>query len=319
MDSPANAVGDSFLNTCFETSPFFDFVGNYIVQLFVWTEPYPLLVLLLIVLVILPSIFRYPSKDSYLKISRIYNSTRLGLMSILHQVCYSYTVVTPLGFFVNLPLPCSHTSTYGQYNDPEFPDSLTTAASLFVFSVARYSHVSLRISLPVCTVFLTILILCFISLNVSVLHAVSGLCISYILHFLHLHMFFKWLHYENAFLTVFGVAAMVYGSVVHEIPWERSFLYSWFSFVSIAINEMMLVRYHLSRGGFRAIERPGDLNWAAEMSHAESIRLLNSEQEDRFTDHLTSDFVTSAVALTIFFIGQVVRFLLNPDFFTPNT
>jgi hypothetical protein len=318
MEFAANAIGDSWLNTCFETSPFFDFMGDYILPFFVWTEPYPLLVLLLIVLVVLPSIFRFPSKDSYLKISRIYTSTRLGVMSILHQVCYSYTVAMPLSLFVKQPFPCSHSSTFDRYPAPQYPDALTIAASIFVFSVVRYSHLSWKISVPVCTVFLTILMICFVCLNTSVFQILSALCISYILHFAHLHMFFKWLHWENAFLALFAVAGMLYAIFVSEWPWELPLLYLWFAFVSLVINEMILIRYHLSRGGFRSIERPCDLNWAAEMSHAESIRLLNSEQEDRFTDHLASDFVTSAVALSVFFVGQVVRFLLNPSFFISN-
>jgi hypothetical protein len=92
----ANNVGDSFLNKCYEKSPFFAdlLVGLSLPAVFGWTESYPLIILLLVLLIILPSIFTRTS--SFLKISRIYDTSRLGLISVFHQCCYSYSVATPL-------------------------------------------------------------------------------------------------------------------------------------------------------------------------------------------------------------------------------
>jgi hypothetical protein len=85
-DAVGNNVGDLFLNKCYETVHFFDVLSeaHSRLALFGWSESYPLLILLLVLLIILPSIFA--STTSRLKISRIYDVTRLGLMSILHQV-----------------------------------------------------------------------------------------------------------------------------------------------------------------------------------------------------------------------------------------
>jgi hypothetical protein len=188
------------------------------------------------------------------------------------------------------------------------------SASLFVFSVVRYSHIDPKISIPVGGIFLALALGSFVTLNTSIFQILSSFCFSYILHMMHIHIPFRFLHLENGALLIFGIMGMVSASLFYHFPWQASFLESWFSFVVILIDEMMLIRYHMSRGGFRAIERPKDITWAVDTLHAETIRLLTSEQEEMFSDHLNSDFVTSAVAFGGFFVGQLVRFLLNPAF-----
>jgi hypothetical protein len=188
------------------------------------------------------------------------------------------------------------------------------AAAGFLFSVIRYSHIGFKISIPVCGVFLLVLLTSFVSNNTSILQCVGSLCISYLLHVMHINIPYRFVHIENAILFIMGIIAMIVASLCYHWPWGSSFLESWFSFVIILIDEMMLIRYQTSRRGFRAIERPRDLTWAVDTSHAETIRLLTSEQEELFGRHLDSDFVTSAVAFAAFFSGQLVRFLLRPGF-----
>jgi hypothetical protein len=85
-DLVGNRIGDSFLNRCFETNDVMWNLQLVRIALFGWTEPYPLLVFVLLLLIILPAMFK--TEHSFLKIIRIYNSTRLGLISVLHQVAY---------------------------------------------------------------------------------------------------------------------------------------------------------------------------------------------------------------------------------------
>jgi hypothetical protein len=83
----------------------------------------------------------------------------------------------------------------------------------------------------------------------------------------------------------------------------------------IIIDEFILCRHHVTRKGFKRIERPADISWVAEVAHAESIRLLNSEEEANFPRNCKSDLVTSVYAFVGVFIGVLVRMLLQPVFF----
>jgi hypothetical protein len=79
---------------------------------FGWSEPYPLFIFVLLLLIILPGVFK--SDRGFLKLCRIYSPTRLGLISILHQVVYLYTLVVALQIFVSQTSPCVHASGFSE-------------------------------------------------------------------------------------------------------------------------------------------------------------------------------------------------------------
>ncbi|KAH0789772.1 hypothetical protein GPJ56_006274 [Histomonas meleagridis] len=93
-----------------------------------------------------------------------------------------------------------------------------------------------------------------------------------------------------------------------------------FPIVVVIIDELILTRHHFSRKGFRAIEKPGDITWNIETQHSETIRLLNSEEEESFQSNLKSDIITSFFAFFVFFIAIIMRRLIVPnDFFVAPT
>ena len=313
----ANAIGDSFLHKCYIDRPFFKLIGGVYTAIFYWTEPYPLFLLILIVLIILPAIFKFCSQGTFLKIYRLYNIIRLGLISLLHQVIYSYTVQTPLSLFVHQSGPCIESNSLEvSINDYQFPFSPCISVCVFLFTVARFSGVTKWKSYLFISIFLTMLVITVIASGLaSLFQSVSTIFISYILHFIHIHVHFKWIHIENIIVCVFNIIATIYS--IHSLKASiRLVTFSMlFPFSFLLIDEFMLSCYQISRDRF-TVERPADLTWSIESQHTESIRLLNNEEEENFYKNLNTDILTAILSFVIFFIAVLVRGTITTKFFT---
>jgi hypothetical protein len=319
-DAVADAIGSSFLNRCFETVPFFDFLDKADVRTawFSWSAPYPLVVVVLLVLIILPSIFI--NTQSLLKIARIYNSTRLGVMFIFHQIAFAYSVAVPLNFIVYQGSPCIHSSTFSLSKSIlNFPSSHVISCGAVLFAIAEFMGFNSVIAKVAITLFLAALGIAEAGLNLSsVFQAACAIPLVYILHFIGLRIPFRFRHIENGILALFTLAGMLAG-IAHGAPTMSAVQEAWFSWVVIGIDEIILLRHAITRKGFKTIERAGDISWVVERAHAEAVRLLNSEEETEFPDHCRSDMTTSVLAFAAVFVGVLVRRFLRPRFFTSAT
>jgi hypothetical protein len=124
---------------------------------------------------------------------------------------------------------------------------------------------------------------------------------------------FRFVHAENAVLILLGFAG--WGAAVAQGYTTSGALNRvWFSWIIILIDEVILVRHHLTRNGFTTIERPLDISWVVE-GHGESIRLLHGEEEENFAAHCRSDIVTSVAAFVGLFLGVLLRKIMRPLFF----
>lgn len=314
----ANAIGDSFLHKCYSEPIFFQSINDVYTALFYWTEPYPLFLLLLIVLIILPAIFKFCSQGSFLKIYRLYNIIRLGLLSLLHQVTYSYTIQTPLCVFVHQTGPCIYgDSLETSISDFRYPFSAAISACVFLFTVARFSGIARWKSAIFITIFLVILVITVIASGLaSVFQTVSTIFIAYILHFIHLYIHFKWIHVENAIVLVLNIAATIFCVYSLEASGNSITYLMLFPFSVLLIDEFMITRHQLSRDRF-TVERPADLTWSIESQHTESIRLLNNEEEENFDKNLNTDILTAILAFAMFFVIVLVRGVItSTNFFT---
>jgi hypothetical protein len=286
------------------------------ITLFGWTEPYPLLVFVLLLLIILPAIFK--TQHTFLKITRIYNSTRLGLISILHQVVYVYTLAHALELFVSQGSACIHASTFYEFtNFFAFPQSTIMSTAFLGFSVIRFTSLPRAVALPVFAAVLGFVLFTELCQTLTTaLQGIVSICLGYIVHFAHVHIPFRLVHIENAVTALLCATAGLLTAQDPAWGYRAAFADLGFPAVLLAIDEIVLARHHLTRGGFTTIERPADINWAAERDHAETIRLLSSEEETNMERNVGSDFVTSVFAFIAIFIGVTVRKSHDPAFFS---
>lgn len=309
----ANAIGDDFLNKCYSNTVFFASIQRIYTSVFGWTEPYTLFLLIFILLIILPVLFKFCSQGSFLKIHRLYNIIRLGLMSLFHQVAYSYTFSTPFSIFVGQPSPCTQTgSLVAHISDFQYPFSPAISAGVFFFSVMYFSRVNRFKSFLSLLGIFTILVLSVVGTGYcSLFQVVSTIFISYILHFIHLHIKFTWIHIENLIVFAFNICATLYSSF-HWHSSLRILIYMFmFPYCILLIDEFMIIRHHFTRGGFSTVERPVDIAWTIEMQHTESIRLLNTAEEDNFEKHLDTDILSSVFSFFFLFFAILIRNLVT--------
>jgi hypothetical protein len=197
-----------------------------------------------------------------------------------------------------------------------FPDRARMSAAVFAFSVARYSSVNPLLGIPLAVLLLLLFLFSTVAARQStIFQTLSSISFSYILHFAHVHVPFRFTHIENGALAALNGGAIAAAMFGLGLDGNQAFLEVWFSFVLIAIDELFLVTYQLTRGGFTVIERPADLSWSVAAPHSESVRLLNSEAEAQFVSHIIGDTGASVVAFMIYFLGVLIRLVFTNTFF----
>ena len=307
-----NSIGDSFWNACFSQYKFFQTFQLSYHPILGWSEPFPLLFLLLVLLIVLPAIFKV---GTFLKVSRLYNITRLGLLSLFHQICYSYTIGQPLSLIIRQPRPCNTIELSNSSLEYGFPSTIAMSASLLLFTVSQFTGISFKYSLIIWFSFLIILtILSLADMFNSIFQSISSFFISYLLHYWHKNLPFKFIHYENLFLFLFLLIITI-GYKLNNYSLPQIVFSLLFSYIVLIIDELLLFRHHFSRKGFLSIECSKDLKWTIETEHVESIRLLNTEEEESFSENVKTDLITSFLAFCVFYFGVLLRRIVAPDDF----
>jgi hypothetical protein len=180
---------------------------------------------------------------------------------------------------------------------------MTTA--FLAFSVVRFTSLPRPVALPVVAVVLGVVLFTELCQTLTTaLQGIASVFLAYIVHFVHVHIPFRLVHLENAVLALLCIAATLFKAQDPAWRYRTAFAELWFIGVILAIDEVVLARHHLTRGGFTTIERPADINWAAERDHAETIRLLNREEEANMERSIGSDFVISVFAFIAIFIDD---------------
>ena len=314
VELPSNAVGDSFLNRCFADSPIFQTINGLYTPLLGWSEPYPLIFLLLMLLIVLPTIFRV---GAFLKVSRLYNITRLGLLSLFHQISYSYTVMESLCLIFKQPAPCfSDMSALTDVNNYSFPSAIIASSAFLVFTVTKYVGIKIYFAIIIWIVFFSIQSFLAMADNFNTFfQSLVTIFFCYLLHIWHNFLPFKFIHIENAVLFLFSLIIFIVYAALDLSSFSNLFFTMWFNFLVLIIDEVLLARHHQTRGDFSTIERPGDLKWTIEKEHVETIRLLNSEEEEMFTKNIDVDLNTSLIAFVLFFIGVILRRIVASENF----
>lgn len=310
-DLYGNRLGDSFLHRCFANIPLMDKLTGHYTPLLGWSEPYPMLLLTLVLLLVLPTIFRI---GQFQKASRLYHVTRLSLLSLFHQICYSYTLIEPISMLLRQSGPCFYDGM-PESLDYALPSELIASAFFFLFTVTKFGGLSPLISIIVWT--LSSVVICTLAIAAeftSIFQAIVTICIVYIVHTWHQFLPFKFIHVENVLLFFLNTGVFI-SYLIEQEKINDLFYEMWFSLLLPLIDEVMFIRHHISRENFSMIERPRDLIWTTESVHVESVRLLNSEEEETFARNIREDLMTSIISFITFFAGVLIRVFINANFF----
>ncbi|EAY07587.1 hypothetical protein TVAG_333990 [Trichomonas vaginalis G3] len=308
-----STIGDSFWNSCRKVENYeknFKDIFSYFLR---WTEPHIVVELCLVILAILPLIFKTRSTESYVKISRLYNVSRLSILTLFHRILYIYVIIIPLGYLLGKPPPCTairigySAAFYRLYTFP-FPKLSSLLLILFyVGSLITISKPWANIVIHLIALFFTTHFI--IVGDASISQALFTFSLVYILNFYSQRVRLSVLHIENAaFIILISVLFSLKGNSLLSEE-KIDFTGRMISAITLlVIDEYMLIRYQYTRYGYASVGRPIDIGLeTGSNEEGKYFSVLSSEEEIAFSKNLINDIFDSFVATFFFLIGLYIR------------
>ena len=139
-----HTINYNFLNRCFalKSAPV---IRQATSVLFDFFQPSKIMGFLVIVLLILPFIFKYTTRNGWAKAKSLYNSVRFTFLSLFHRITYTFTVVPWISFLISDTGPCSCTnlSTPTLSNFPYGYSIASVICGLALFEFAPFKPLAL--------------------------------------------------------------------------------------------------------------------------------------------------------------------------------
>lgn len=309
-------IGDSFWNACYELKGYRDTVGNAVSLILRWTEPFIIIELCIVILIILPLIFKTRSNESYVKISRLYNVSRLSILTLFHRILYIYLIIIPLAYLIGKPPACGDSDrplTLNFYRLYSMPSPKLSSLLLILFYIGSLINISHPWGNPLVHLVAIFFVINFIfSGDLTVSQSVFTFSLVYILNFYSQRVRLYVLHFENSiFLILIIILFALKGSIFLPGKSDSNLDFTGRLITAISllvIDEYMLIRYQSTRYGYASVGRPIDLGLeTGSNEEGKYFSVLSSEEEIAFSRNLTNDIIDSFVATLIFLIGIYIR------------
>lgn len=134
-----NLIGDGILDRCFSIGDGV-FIRNLSTSAFSVLSPYFLVSVFTVSIFLQPLLFTHVSKHLYDRMSELYTSLRLKLISFFHRVTYCYTLFTMLRYLMDEPVPCLCEKNHipQRYNSPNHYTYVCTTVGLIIIEQTSY-------------------------------------------------------------------------------------------------------------------------------------------------------------------------------------
>jgi hypothetical protein len=307
-------LGDSLLNRCLYSRNYERITGTWFTHFFRWTEPHLLVTVNLVILLLLPLIFLVRPDDSYIKISRLYNVSRLSILTFFHRVAYIYFIFCPLSLLIDQKPPCRQNYASDKFLKLNYFPSPRFAS--FTITVLYFYSLACASRLKYTFLFIVFIIVAGVhnifAGDLSVAQMIVTFSLAYIIHFYSQRVPFWFLHVENIvlpviFIILFIIKKDTFFENSHAIGRTITTLSLWIS------DFYMLGRYHCTRAGFVSVGRPIDLEYETDTKTSVYIDILSSDEENVFSMNLKKDLIDSAVSMVYYIIGLVIRHYLTGE------
>ena len=305
-ENPLSFIGDSWINQCHYSLQYDKTMGSFFSILTRWTQPNFLVIYCLILLFVLPILFLSHSDESQFKLSRLYNVSRLSILTFFHRVLYVYLFCFPFSLLMEQHSPCRDAfETDSEYNKTlNFPSINMCGlcfTALFFASFFAVLYKKLNFAFGIFLIIYSIHIV--FTGELSLAQSFFSLSISYIFHFYSMRVPFWVMHIENVVFPIFFFTVFI-------IKWDLLFGTAEFlgeAILALALwiaDFFMFVRYHFTRAGFFSLGRPIDIKFETE---SKSAQIASSEVDDNFFRNLTMDLVDSSIALFLYILGLIIQ------------
>ncbi|OHT08873.1 hypothetical protein TRFO_22456 [Tritrichomonas foetus] len=310
---PQSFNGDSWINSCFYLSEYENVMGGFMSIVFRWTEPNLLVICCFVFLFILPLIFLIRPDDAYNKASRLYNVSRLSILTFFHRIIYIFLVFWPISFLIRQNSPCH--DIYSDENDilsnQNFPSTKFCSFCLTVLYFSSFASVTHQKYTFLFGLFLILSTFHYVLTGtLSFGQAIFSLSISYVFHFYSMRVPFWVMHVENIVLPI--VFIIIFIIKREEFFNNTSNLSNAILTLSLWISDFyMLARYHLTRAGFVSIGRPIDLEFETDSKSSQYFSIVSSETEGTFSKNLKLDLIDSVLGIIFFTTGTIIQHIVK--------
>ncbi|KAK8878004.1 hypothetical protein M9Y10_004767 [Tritrichomonas musculus] len=329
--NPHSLIGDTWLNACYYSSKYENIMGGFIKIIFGWTEPQFLITCCLVFLIILPLIFLIRPDDAYTKTSRLYNISRLSILTFFHRIVYIFILLWPISLLINQTPPCSgelnrnriHFVFSEDFNSTNLPSTWFCSICFIILYFSSFLPASSRKYSFIFYIFLLFLATHYVFVgDMSFAQAFISLCLSYVIHFYSMRVPFVLIHIENIILPIFFIIVFlikkplfldnlrnkkIANTTYNNDDGKGNLRHALMTFSLWIADVFMLSRYHCTRAGRINIGRPIDLEFEADFNSKSFFTATEAESD--FWKNLKSDLIDSFVGILLFFIGFITQHL----------
>lgn len=328
FENPQSIIGDSWLNACYYSSKYENIMDGLIKIVFSWTEPQFLITLCLVFLIILPLIFLIRPDDAHGKTSRLYNITRLSVLTFFHRIFYVFILIWPISLLIKQSPPCSgklaqskiHFGFYEDYNSYDLPSTWLCSTCFVILYFSSFLTTENQKYTFIFGIFLILLAIHFVFVGeLSFAQSFVSLSISYIINFYSMRIPFFFIHIENILLPIFFIIVFIVKKplfldflqnktvtgnfdVYNDVN-KGNLRHAIITFSLWIADVYMLARYHYTRSGSINIGRPIDLELEADVNSNSFFNVLESETD--FWKNLKSDLIDSFIGIFLLIIGLI--------------
>lgn len=308
---PTNGYGDKLINACIIKPGYQKAMGDFLSHLFRWTEPLIVVTSCLVILFLLPILLLFGKESSYLKLSRIYNISRLSILTLFHRITYIYLIILPLAFYINQHPPCIKAGIKIEsismiYNFPHPKYSSFCFVMLYISSLFGSSKVKQKSKFIVLGLLIVLSIHWILCGDVSIAQGIFTLCFSFVLHYYSMRIPFWFLNVESFFIPLISIIIFNYNK--ERFLKDTKTIGKEITALSLWISDLyMLIKYRMSRTGFISIGRQIDLDIETSSKKGGYFSVLSSESEVSFTNYLKKDLRDSLFSVVLFTVGLIVR------------
>ena len=302
-------IGDNFFNRCLYNEGYNYIFDDIINSLFCWSEPLILCLSCFILLLLLPVMFlTNGEKNDNGKASRLYNTSKLTIMTFFHRITYIYLIFFPLAVFIGQPQPCIALNFDSSFSKlfffPATPLACNLITLFFLSSIFSRKSVIYRCILNVLVIFLCFHYICIGRISIS--QSIITLFIAYTLHFISQHLTFMFSFIEFAVILVFFI---VFICIKWNFILEVKQYVSHILITSVAlyfIDIYIRSRFYYTRKGLVSIGKPIDLEYE-KVSEKSYFTNIAPEDPETFHRNMQKDLLDSAIAMLIFILSLFIR------------
>ena len=299
-------MNSNFLNRCFAVKHA-PFIRNATAMLFDYFQPSKIMGLLIIILLVLPFIFKNPTRNGIDKTKKLYNLVRFTFLSLFHRITYVFTIVPWVSFFIAERGPCQCNGISTPYNNFPYAYSIASVISgLALFEFASFKPIVLY---PIGLILIIVPSLLYVLGGwVSIGQALSSTLIAVFLHYFSILTTSYVTLAEDVVLFICN-AVTLFWSIPYDTTTTHKKSPSIIHGMGALIYDFFLTLQFLRRNDWSYGNVSHENVVVAKSNTALQSTLVNSDESASYHERMKSDSIDGVVAFIIILVFDSINMI----------